>query len=121
MFRCGGSRPARRASFTLLKPVVPTVDRVQGEDAAGAADVRLGERERAVLTALVEHQGRVVDRERLRRVAGLAELSERRCDSVVTGIRRALGEDAVLTVRRRGWRLNPEVLAVAMALVASIG
>jgi DNA-binding winged helix-turn-helix (wHTH) protein len=86
-----------------------------------AADLRLGERERAVLMALVGHRGRVVDRDRLRRDAGLAALSARRCDSAVVGIRRALGPDAVLTVRRRGWRLNPDVLAAAMAIIASLG
>ena len=38
-----------------------------------------------------------------------------------SSIRRALGDDAVVTVRRRGWRLNPDVVAVAMALIASLG
>jgi len=97
------------------------VDRVRGERAAGAVDVRLGERERAVLAALVDKSGRVVDRDQLRRDAGLTELSPRRCDAALVGIRRVLGDDAVVTVRRRGWRLNPDVMALAMALVASLG
>jgi DNA-binding winged helix-turn-helix (wHTH) protein len=95
------------------------VDTVQCEDAPSVA--QLGERERAVLLALVERECRVVDREQLRRDAGLTTLSQRRCDSLVTGIRRALGPHAVLTVRRRGWRLNPTVLAAATALVANLG
>jgi DNA-binding winged helix-turn-helix (wHTH) protein len=105
----------------MLKRVVPTVDAVvQGDDLGVVGGVRLGERERAVLVSLVGHHSRVVDRERLRRDAGLSDLSHRRCDAVLSGIRRALGENAVLTVRRRGWRLNPDVLAAAMALIASL-
>jgi DNA-binding winged helix-turn-helix (wHTH) protein len=94
---------------------------VRGERAAGAADVRLGERERAVLVALVDNGGRVLDRDQLRRDAGLTELSPRRCDAALVGIRRALGDDAVVTVRRRGWRLNPDVMGLAMAVIASLG
>ena len=92
---------------------------VRDEHTAGAVDVQLGPRERAVLTALVEHRGRVVDRDRLRRDAGLADLSARRCEAMLVGIRRALGPDAVVTVRRRGWRLNPDVMALALAIVAT--
>ena len=40
---------------------------------------------------------------------------------LLVGIRRALGDDAVVTVRRRGWRLNPDVMALAVAVVASLG
>ena len=53
--------------------------------------------------------------------AGLTELSPRRCDAALVGIRRALGDDAVVTVRRRGWRLNPDVMALAVAVIASLG
>ena len=74
-----------------------------------------------MLGALVDSSGRVVDRDHLRREAGLVDLSPRRCDAVMVGIRRALGQDAVLTVRRRGWRLNPDVLAIAAVIVSSLG
>jgi DNA-binding winged helix-turn-helix (wHTH) protein len=94
---------------------------VQEEHTAGAVDVQLGPRERAVLAALVDHHGRVVDRDQLRRDAGLEDLSARRCDAALVGIRRALGEDAVVTVRRRGWRLNPDVVAVALAIISALG
>ena len=67
-----------------------------------------------MLNALVDSGGRVVDRDRLRREAGLRDLNDRSCDSALVGIRRALGQDAVVTVRRRGWRLNPDVTAVAL-------
>lgn len=64
-----------------------------------------GEQERAVLQVLLTHRGRVLARAELSRLAGLSELSERRCDSVLVGLRRILGTDAIITVRRRGWML----------------
>ena len=100
---------------------MPTVDRVQGEVPAGAEEMQLGPRERAVLAVLVESRGRVIDREQLRHGAGLDDLHPRRCDSVIVDLRRRLGPDALVTVRRRGWRLSPEAMAVALSLVASLG
>jgi DNA-binding winged helix-turn-helix (wHTH) protein len=94
---------------------------VRDEHTAGAVNVQLGPRERAVLSALVGNGGRVVDRDQLRRDAGLDELSPRRCEAMLVGIRRALGPDAVVTVRRRGWRLNPDVMAVALAIISTFG
>lgn len=82
-------------------------------------DLQLGQRERAVLSALVGNNGRVVDREHLRRQAGLEQLSARRCETLLVGVRRALGPDAIVTVRRRGWRLNPEVMAIAVAIIST--
>jgi DNA-binding winged helix-turn-helix (wHTH) protein len=77
----------------------------------------LGEQERAVLSALVANRGRVLGREELSRLAGLSELSERRCDSVLVGIRRALGADAIVTVRRRGWMLTEPAIRAALQLL----
>ncbi len=74
-----------------------------------------------MLSALVDSGGRVVDRDRLRREAGLRDLNDRSCDSALVGIRRALGPEAVVTVRRRGWRLNPDVTAVALMIISSLG
>ncbi len=79
--------------------------------------VSLGVQERAVLAALVDNQGRVLGRRELARQAGMADLSERRCDSVLVGLRRHLGADAIITVRSRGWMLNPAARGVATALL----
>jgi len=68
--------------------------------------VRLGEQERAVLGVLIHHLGKVVSRRELARHAGLVELSERRCDSLLVNIRRQLPAGAILTVRSRGWMLH---------------
>lgn len=54
---------------------------------------------------LADHAGRVLSRAELARRAGLADLSARRCDSLIVGIRRAIGPDRIVTVRRRGWML----------------
>ncbi len=54
---------------------------------------------------LADHAGRVLSRAELARRAGIADLSARRCDSLIVGIRRQVGPDRVRTVRRRGWML----------------
>lgn len=81
------------------------------------ARAHLGERERAVLAVLIEHNGHVVDRSSLRREAGLTELSPRRCEAVLVKLRAVLGRDAIVTVRRRGWMLGQDAIAVAAAIV----
>jgi DNA-binding winged helix-turn-helix (wHTH) protein len=75
---------------------------------------RLGEAERAVLRVLVDADGKVVSRADLARRAGLETLSARRVDSVLVNIRRAVGDEHIVTVRGRGWRA---VATVATAIV----
>lgn len=70
-----------------------------------------------MLAVLVASKGRVVSRRELSRQAGLGELSERRCDSVLVTLRRRLGTDALITVRSRGWMLAPEAESAATALL----
>ena len=81
-----------------------------------SAAVTLGPRERAVLAVLLSRPGRVVDREQLRHEAGLDDLSPRRCDALMVGIRRVLGPQSIVTVRRRGWMLVEEATRGAAAL-----
>lgn len=77
---------------------------------------RLGEQEQSVLNVLLANRGRVIGRRELARRAGLATLSERRCDSLLVAIRRALGPAALVTVRSRGWMLSDQAIATASAL-----
>ena len=58
-------------------------------------------------TILEHHAGRVLSRSEIARRAGIADLSSRRCDSLIVGIRREIGAQRVQTVRRRGWMLVP--------------
>lgn len=92
--------------------------------AAGAVStstdaIVLGAQEQAVLAVLIEHHRRAVSRRELSWAAGLAALSERRCDSLIVSIRRALGNDAVVTVRSRGWMLAPSAVDAARVLVGT--
>jgi DNA-binding response OmpR family regulator len=72
-----------------------------------------------VLAVLVANDRRVVSRRELARAAGLTDLSERRCDSLLVGVRRVLGADAVVTVRSRGWMLAPSAVATAQSLLGA--
>lgn len=81
---------------------------------------RFGEQEQSVLNVLLTYRGRVISRRELARRAGLAGLSERRCDSLLVSIRRALGPRSVVTVRSRGWMLSDEAIAAASALVGDM-
>ena len=72
-----------------------------------------------MLHVLLTHRGRVISRRELARRAGLANLSDRRCDSLLVSIRRALGPQAVVTVRSRGWMLSDESIDAALALAGT--
>lgn len=71
-----------------------------------------------MLAVLYENRQRVVGRRELARAAGLAELNQRRCDSVLVGVRRMLGPDSIVTVRSRGWMLAESAVVAAAALLA---
>lgn len=72
-----------------------------------------------MLAVLVANRHRVVGRLELTRHAGLAGLSQRRCDRVLVGVRRMLGADSIITVRSRGWMLADHVVPQAMELLAA--
>jgi DNA-binding response OmpR family regulator len=65
----------------------------------------LTRQERAVFDVLSAHQGRVFSRAELSSKAGISDLGQRRCDSLIVGIRRQVGADRIRTVRKRGWML----------------
>lgn len=67
----------------------------------------------AVLRVLRDHAGRIVGRSTINREAGLDHCTERRCDSAIVSLRRVLGPDAIVTVRRRGWMLTGPGTAAA--------
>jgi DNA-binding response OmpR family regulator len=95
------------------------VDPERGIAGWGEHRLRLSAQEVAMLAALVEAKGRVIPREELARRAGLGGSSPRRCDGVLVGLRRALGEGAVQNVRRRGWQLLPSAPAPTVAHLAA--
>ena len=72
-----------------------------------------------MLAVLLANRRRVIGRRELARLAGLAELNQRRCDSVLVGVRRELGADSIVTVRSRGWMLAEEAVPAAEALLAT--
>lgn len=72
-----------------------------------------------MLAVLLANRQRVVGRRELARQAGLAELSDRRCDSVLVGVRRRLGQDSIVTVRSRGWMLAEHAVPAAIELLES--
>lgn len=93
------------------------------EPVIDAADVLsatpLPPQESAVLRALIICSGRVVSRRELSRLAGIAELNERRCDSLLVSIRKVLGPDSIHTVRGRGWMINHAAIDQATSLLAA--
>jgi DNA-binding response OmpR family regulator len=76
----------------------------------------LSDKDRAVLRVLIERVGKVTDRASLNKMAGLTG-TPRRCETILVTLRRALGEDAIVTIRRRGWMLSEAALPRARRLI----
>jgi hypothetical protein len=73
-------------------------------------DVRLdlSDREAAMLRALSTRK--VLSRAQLARAAQLDGQSDRRCDSILVGLRKLLPPGAIRNVRARGWMLELETV-----------
>jgi DNA-binding response OmpR family regulator len=84
----------------------------EGTAGIGAHALQLTSPEVAALAVLVAFAGRVVSREVLARRCGLRDRGQRRVDSLLVGIRKALGPDAITTVRSRGWILHLDKVTV---------
>lgn len=74
----------------------------------------------AVLNALVENKGRVLDRSSILKSAGLQSSTSRRCDASLVSLRKALGPESIVTVRQRGWMLSENAIVTAMTLLAAV-
>lgn len=70
-----------------------------------------------VLQVLVESSGRIVGRDFIARQTGIESGTARRVDASLVALRRALGQDSLLTVRSRGWMLTPAGEASARTLL----
>ena len=99
------TRPAPAKSTRLRDDRAGDLGSVDDLPPASHPLEHLTPQERAVYEVLAANAGRVVSRSELARRAGIADLSARRCDSLIVGIRRNVGTERVLTVRRRGWML----------------
>ena len=73
----------------------------------------------AVLSVFVENAGCIVSQATIRRSVGLRLCTERRCDGVVSSLRRMLGDTAIITVCSRGWMLSSVAISAAEALLAT--
>ena len=74
--------------------------------------------ESAVLQVLADNSGKVVSRATLLRLSGLQHCAPRRCDGIMTSLRRVLGDNAIVTVRGRGWMLNDEFMSQVVATLS---
>lgn len=78
----------------------------------------LSEIDLAVLRVLIARSGKITSRDDLNKLAGLNG-SQRRCEAVLVNLRKALGDGAIVTIRRRGWMLDSSVASLAAALMNS--
>ena len=76
--------------------------------------------EMAVLGVLARSTGRVLGRASIMRLANIDHCSSRRCDTAIVSLRRVLGANAIMTVRRRGWMLTDEGSDRARELYAAL-
>ena len=80
----------------------------------------LSDKDLAVLRVLFERQGKVTDRASLNKLAGLTG-TPRRCETILVTLRKALGNEAIVTIRRRGWMLRSSALPIVSQLLDTAG
>lgn len=78
----------------------------------------LSETDLSILRVLSAFKGRVVSRESILRLAGLDNVSARRADASLVVLRKVLGVDSVITIRRRGWMLSDAAHKAAEKLLS---
>ncbi len=78
----------------------------------------LSDTDLSILRVLSDSKGRVVSRESILRLAGLDIMSARRADASLVVLRKVLGAENVITVRRRGWMLTDHAHNAAVLLLA---
>ena len=78
----------------------------------------LSETDLSILRVLSDSKGRVVSRESILRLAGLENVSARRADTSLVVLRKLLGAENLITVRRRGWMLSDEAHKAAEKLLS---
>jgi DNA-binding winged helix-turn-helix (wHTH) protein len=78
----------------------------------------LSQTDLSILRVLSDSKGRVVSRDSLLRLAGIDNVSARRADASLVVLRKVLGTENVITVRRRGWMLSDEAHKAAVKLLA---
>lgn len=84
-------------------------------------DIRPSPTDLKVLQVLVESNGRVAGRDFIARQSGIENSSARRVDASLVSVRRWLGPDSLVTVRRRGWMLTVAGLQLANYILESMG
>lgn len=70
-----------------------------------------------VLRILIASADKIVGRDFIARQSGLDSTSARRVDASLVAIRRWLGADVLVTVRRRGWMLTTDGHVAAAAFL----
>ena len=105
----GADRPEKLHSYGCCMP--DSVSHVQTPGLLSETDL-------SILRVLLDAKGRVVSRESILRLAGLDNVSARRADSSLVVLRKVLGADSVVTVRRRGWMLSDEAHEAAAKLLS---
>ena len=105
----GADRPEKHHSYGACMP--NSVSHVQTPGVLSETDL-------SILRVLSDSKGRVVSRESLLRLAGIDNVSARRADASLVVLRKVLGAENVINVRRRGWMLSDEAHKAAVELLA---